>query len=295
MSNKTWIASLALLLSLAGAAAAQDGSGDPFGRAMEGAPPSGVRSGELRVPEAPPPAGQSPFTQPAPAAAPVAAASPAGPAGDGEETSDSVEITANYDATMGIYAKILESQGYETGSLEKRIASNEEIITRYKPELVKCEEELRRIQVEWMNSAFTLRRKREAGALSDDAFQKTVALEEAKFNRRRSGVAGDVQFYREEIAAAEKRLGEMRASKKVVEEKAAREGKLKPKPKPRSEALFDEMNARLDKLGPFSPRLPMDSAIFDVGRVAAPAPKPTLEPEGPQEAAGGGGAEPARQ
>jgi len=278
VSTTIKIASLALLLSLATPSLAQES--DPFGRAMEGAPPSGVTSGAPRVPEAPPAApAPSSGTAPASQASPFGA--PAGPAGAAaEETDDSAEINANYDATAGIYTKILESQGYETGGLEKRIATNEAIVTRYKPELVKCEDELRRLQVEWMNAAFQLRRQKEVGAMSDDAFQKAVALEEGKYNRKRSGVAGDVAFYREEIGAAEKRLADMRVQKGAVEAKAAKDGKLKPKPKPRGDTLFDEMNARLDKLGPFSPRLPMDSAIFDVSRIGgAKAPEPTLDAE----------------
>jgi hypothetical protein len=262
-------------------AAAQEG-GDPFGRAMEGVPPSGVRTGDPVIPPVP-------ATAPAPAPAasgPAGFAGPAGPAETGpagasaaDDPEASAEINANYDATMGIYSKILDAQGYETGGLDRRILSNEEIVTRYKPELTRAEDELRRLQVDWMNSAFRLRQQKEMGALSEDAFQKRVALEEQKFLRRRSAVQGDVAFYREEIAAAERRLGEMRTQRVAVEERAKREGKAKPKPVPASQRIFDDLGGRLEKLGPLSPRLPMDGAIFDVGRVgSAKAPEPALPP-----------------
>jgi hypothetical protein len=289
--------SAALALALSATAMAQDG--DPFARAMEDAPaPSGVKIGGLRIPEVPanepraaapvmastpkpanpldelardmnakpvPPAG--PRIVPASAdtlpTGPVVVADPAGgpagPSGDGVDASS--EINANYDVTADVYQKILDQQGFDTGSIDKRIAANEEIVSKYKPQLNQVEEELRRIQVDFMNRAFQLRQQKEAGRITDEQFAKALGEEEARWNRRKAGVAGDASFFREETAQAEARLADLKTQKQAMDERIEREGKKKPKKKQPGEAIFEGFSSTLDKLTPFDTRFTMDGNV----------------------------------
>jgi hypothetical protein len=291
---KSNVLSLALILALGGAATAQEA--DPFGKAMEGAPPSGVPARGLRVPEVPAAApadapkpsnplddlarevrakpraaaaadAGAPGVPGGPAAVPVApapvpAASPAGPAGPApEQADDSNEINANYDVTQSIYEKILEQQANETGAIDKRAASNEDILHRYRPELVKNEQDLRRLQVEFMNRAFQLRQQKDSGQISDEMFQRQIKAEQEKWERRKSAIKGDVDFYREEMGQAEVRLASLKTQKRTIEDKIARDNAGKPKPKPPAEALFDGFNATLDKLNGFQTRFTMDGNV----------------------------------
>ncbi len=249
--------SMIIVVALAGTALAQDGQ-DPLGKAMQGAPPSGLRSGDLRVPE--PPSGLTVVGEGrAPAGVAPAPVATGGPAGPTPEAADpSVEISANYDVTEATYLKILETQGVDTGQIDRRIAQNEEIVARFRPQLTTTEEELRKLQVEFMGKAFALRQKKDAGALSDDQFQKAIAAEEGKWNRRKNAVGGDATYFREEVQQAEVRLVQLRTAKKEMDERLAREGKLKPKKKAPGDAVMEGFQGTLEKLSGFKTRFTMD-------------------------------------
>lgn len=278
---KTTTITAALVLALSGTALGQE-AGDPFVKAMDGAPPVGVRSGAPRVPAAPvtPQVPQAPgvrasgTTAPNPlddlsrearrqtllpvvavpadgggmraVAVPSDSAGPAGPAQDAPDPG--VEISANYDVTMDIYQKILEAQGLDTSQLDRRIASNEEIVARYSPEMNKNEDELRKSQVGFMNRAFQLRQQRETGQMSEEAFRRAIIEEEGRWNRTKGAIAGDAAFYREEVEQAQMRAAQLKAQKVATEQRLEREGKAKPKPKPPGEALFEGLNGTLDRL-----------------------------------------------
>ena len=302
LSNKLM---MVLVLALGGAAMAQDA--DPMGKAMEGAPPSGQRTGQLRVPEVP---GQAPAAQDrrtqaaldqlakdvgarpvqvaqgagadpvplgaepqaAPQGRPVAPAAVAplpaglpqqqggvGPAGSSPDApDDSAEISANYNVTEEIYTKILEAQGQNTDGIDKRIASNQDIKNRYRPELVKNEDQMRRLQVDFMNRAFQLKQQKDAGQLSEEAYKRAIEAEQAKADRRKGAIVGDLQFYKEEMTQADVRLAELGGQKRTIEDRVARENAGKPKKKNPSEALFEGFNGTLDKLSAFHTSFTMD-------------------------------------
>jgi hypothetical protein len=303
--TKSTILSAALVLAMSGAAAAQEG--DPFGKAMDGAPPSGVQTGPPRIPEPPvgkmreaddqvrelerlakieaelraaenaqqkPPAAMVPANPPAkplaPKGAPPAIVPVSGPAG-GAQADNSAEIDANYNIAEDTYKKILEQLGEDTGSIDKRIAANEEIVSRYTPDMQKTEDELRRVQVAFMNRAFSLRQQKETGQITEEQFQKAIQEEEGKWSRKKNAIATDATFFRDEVAQAQMRIVTLNAQKKAMEEKLAREGKKVEKKKAPGEALFEGLSATLDKLGPFSTRYTMDGAVGDLPLIAQPA------------------------
>lgn len=259
--------------------------GDAFDKAMEGAPaPSGIPTSDLALPPmgeagkkagqldelakeigaTPVPATGASGSASSPAASPFGSpegagpAGPAGPAGAGQTVDHSVEIDGNYDATVAIYQNILDKQGYDPANLDRRIQANEEMIARYKPALVCAETELRKMQVDFMNRAFQLKQQKEHGQITDDMFGKLIAQEELKHNRKREGLAQDVEFYKDEIVQAETRLKELREQRRLVAERAKREGREPPKKKAPGEALFQGFSATLDQLSGFNTRFTMD-------------------------------------
>jgi hypothetical protein len=258
---------VAVLLAAAPAGAQTHETQDELDRAMAGAPPSGVAAGELRAPA--PPEATSPAAPqvavPAAASGPVASPAPSpflvpGAPGAGQPAADPTdEINANYDATVEIYQGILDKQSTDPGNLDRRIKANEEMIAKYRPALVQAESELRKLQVEFMGRAFALKEKRDSGQITEDAFGKAIEQEELKGKRRRDSLQQDIAFYKEEIAAAEARLKDLREKRKAVSERAEKEGKaaaaMRPKP---GEALLQGFSGTLDKLSGFKTRYTMD-------------------------------------
>ena len=85
-----------------------------------------------------------------------------------------------------------------------------------------------------------------------------MTAEEQKFKRRKEQLAQDVSFYRDEISQAEVRLKDLREQRRLVMDRAAREGKLAPPKKAPGEALFQGLAGTLDKLSSFKVRYTMD-------------------------------------
>jgi hypothetical protein len=306
---KGFVKALAAAAIAASPALAQ--SADPIDNATRGAAPSGEPARELRVPEAPAtPApqpqpmnelakeiGQKPIPatdasgsavggagggtaspQAAPTGAPSAAspAGPGGPAGGAEPEDHSTEINGNYDATLAIYQSILDKQGTDPANLDRRIQSNEEMIAKYRPMLVNSENELRKIQVDFMNHAFQLKQQKETGQITEDMFGKMIQQEEMKHGRRRDSLVQDTAFYKDEITQAEIRLKDLKEQRRQVADRAAREGRnAAPKKKP-GEALFQGLSGTLEKLSGFQTRFTMDGNAHcrqcnDFPRTAPPA------------------------
>lgn len=284
----------ALAAAAIAAAPALAQSADPFDKAMQGAAPSGQPVGALRVPEAPDPAdappgrlselakevGKTPVPaadasgpvrngpgggtaapSPAPTGAPPAASPNAGPAGGDDGQDRSAEILGNYDATLDIYKNILDKQGTDPANIDRRIQSNEEMIGKYRPQLAQAQSELRKMQVEFMNRAFQLKQQKESGQITEEMFGKLITQEEMKQGHRKEALAQDVAFYKDEMTQAEIRLKDLREQRRLVAERAAREGKLQePKKKP-GEALLQGLSGQLEKLSAFQTRFTMDGNV----------------------------------
>jgi chromosome segregation ATPase len=192
---------------------------------------------------------------------PVAAAGPAGGIRERDEAT-SQQIGANLDATIATYEQILERQRTDTALIRRRITSNQALLDKYGPELLKMEDEFRKLQVEFMTRTLALKRQKQQGQISEEQYQKALTEEYAKFERKRGAIMGDLTFYREEVGGAEVRLAEHHAKKTEMEERIKRERpELLEKKRTPAERATDGLTATLEKLSGFEPRFTMDGAV----------------------------------
>ncbi len=252
---------LGTVMGLAAPAVAQEGFGGfptepPV--AAEAGGEAGVDFGGEGTPTTPP---ATDLYAPPPGPPPVDAAE-APPAGEAAPPVDTTaEVNANYDATLAIYQSILDEQQSSTGTLDRRIQANEEMVGRYRPELVKAEEGLRGENVRYVNTAYDLTHQKDSGVIGEDKWHKLVANEERKHVRRSGSIDADADFYRDEIVVAEERLKGLKTDRKILEDKLARENKGKPKKKEPGERVMDGLGTALDKLSGFETRHTMDCNI----------------------------------
>jgi hypothetical protein len=212
------------------------------------------------VPPGPPGEGTPPAGDPGPNRTPEARRAPeerrAPETGRPREEVDKA-IDRNYNLTLEIYERILEEDRSVTVHLEQRIKANEDMIKAYAPKMQAAEDRLRKLQVNFINRVFHLKRQREAGTITEEVFQRLVQDEETKFRRFKKELAGDVTFYREEIGAAEKRLMELKARLEIIKQNVKlhppRRGE-KAKVKSPIDVLLENMEENLKRLSGFQAR-----------------------------------------
>jgi hypothetical protein len=170
-------------------------------------------------------------------------------------------IHANYDDTIDIYRGILDRERTDTGALDRRIASNEQLVERYRPLLARAEQELRGMQVQTFNRALQLKSKYEQGEISEQTYRDELAREEQELGERRERLEGDVSFYRAEVSAAAARLVELRTRREQMEQARQAAGVTGAETPAPGQTLISGLLSAMDELGVFpGPRFTMDGA-----------------------------------
>lgn len=248
--------SLALVLLLAGPAAAQD---------QPAAPDVGGWLGDDTPPPAQPAQAQDPLAAPAAPAddAPAAdAAAPAAPVDPQEERRRSRQIDRNYQAALDIYQD-MDDPRHQVTNLDRRIANNERLTTDYRRRLQQAQEKRRQSQVELYNRVFFLRQQLERGQVTQDVFDRLARQEEVKHEERTATLKGDIEAWTKEVREGEQRLEAMRAERRMLEamnpRPKAKPGQAAGAPAQRPGArLVGSLEERLRQLDRFEPRNTMD-------------------------------------
>ncbi len=210
------------------------------------------------------PGGDDRWAPPAPATSPAEISDFLGEAGgtapeEAAESGGGAEaINANYDATLDIYQNILDRQDVDTRWVDRRIQANEEILERYGPRLSNSEQRLRVLQVTFMNRALELKRERDAGALTPEAFAERIKDEEARYRKRKDRLREDVAYYRGEQTDAQARLQALQEQRQAVEREIALRTPATPPERAPGEELLDGIFQTLDQLSGFRVHLTME-------------------------------------
>lgn len=187
--------------------------------------------------------------------APGAQAAPLTPE---EQRARTEEINSNYDATLDIYGAILDRQETDPAMLERRIESNKDLLERYQPKLTESEQELRALQVAYLNRVVALKRRLDQGELNEDEFRQELERDRSRYERRKARLADDVSFYRDETTEASKRLDTLgREHSRVVSFAEAQQAAQPEKQDPNEQAV-EEVWQKLDDLSGFRVRFTMD-------------------------------------
>lgn len=171
-------------------------------------------------------------------------------------------VRTNYQDTLETYENILERASRDTTPIDDRIASNQRLIDTYTPQLEEAQEQYSRLQVDFINRTLELRAQQESGDLSEEALERLIREEESRYRREREQLRADIDFFRQEIQAAQGRLGEFRTEREVVERRAQQDRErserlgrpTQPPEVPLSQRVFGDVSGRLTRLDPFRPR-----------------------------------------
>lgn len=241
------LAGAALVALLAAPAAAQDGL-KPI-EDLEG------WLDEEAIPDAPTPAAEvDPLAPTAPAAAPELTPE--------ERARNERQIQRNYDEAEKIYEGIIDSD--PVAPLDRRIANNERIVNEYRQRIRAASEERRELQVQLYNRTFYLKQQLEQGKLTRDAYDRMIVEEERKYEQRGKVLREHIEAWKQEYAAANARLTELKSKRQMLlaqrpralrGKQGARAEQKRARP---GEALLGTLRERLRRVGRFSTRHTLD-------------------------------------
>ncbi len=172
------------------------------------------------------------------------------------------QIQRNYDEAEKIYEGIIGAD--PVAPLDRRIANNERIVSEYRQRIRTASEERRELQVQLYNRTFYLKQQLEQGKLNRDAYDRMIVEEERKYEQRNKVLRGHIEAWKQEYAAANARLTELKSKRQMLlaQRPRALRGKHGTKAAQRrarpGEALLGTLRERLRRVGQFSTRHTMD-------------------------------------